>query len=153
MNVEIVDVGPKRLACVRNVGPYQQAAKAWDSLMAWAGPAGMLRPETEYLGFSHDDPNVTPADELRYDACITVPEGAEGEGNVQIREFAGGEYARYLHKGPYDGLMEVYVNLYTRWLPESGRESRQEPPFEKCLNDPNTTPPEELLTEVYIPLQ
>ncbi|TVM14531.1 GyrI-like domain-containing protein [Oceanidesulfovibrio indonesiensis] len=153
MNVEIVKVGPKKLACVRHAGPYQESFKAWGSLMARAASKGLQRPEAKYLGFSHDDPNVTPAAELRYDACITVHDGAEGDGDVQISELVGGEYAKYLHKGPYDGLMKVYSNLYTKWLPESGREARHEPPFGKCLNDPNSTPPEDLLTEVYIPLE
>lgn len=153
MDVEIVEVGPKRLACVRNVGPYEEAGKAWEKLGAWACPKGLFLPDTEYLGFSHNDPGTVPASELRYDACLTVADDVEGEGDVQIRRFAGGTYGKYLHKGPYEGLKQVYYDLYTKWLPASGREPRPEPPFDKCLNDPHSTPPEELLTEVHIPLK
>jgi AraC family transcriptional regulator len=36
------------------------------------------------------------------------------------------------------------------WLPDSGREPANAPPYEVYLNDARTTPPEELLTEICI---
>ena len=105
------------------------------------------------LGISHDDPDVTPADKLRYDACITVDGSFETEGEIGSQEVAGGEYAIITHKGPYDGLKETYRAIFGEWLPSSGREPRDIPCFEMYMNDPKDTPPEKLVTEIYIPLK
>ncbi len=37
--------------------------------------------------------------------------------------------------------------------PNSGRELRSEPSLEFYLNDPGSTKPEELLTDIYAPLE
>jgi len=33
---------------------------------------GTVRSQYPKLGIGHDDPDITPQDKLRYDACITV---------------------------------------------------------------------------------
>ena len=63
-----------RVAFMRHVGPYCEAGAAWERLQAWAGPRGLFGPRTLVLGVCHDDPEVTPADKVRYDACVTVDE-------------------------------------------------------------------------------
>lgn len=39
-----------------------------------------------------------------------------------------------------------------RWLPASGRDPSDRPPFEKYLNDPRITESDDLRTEIYLPL-
>ena len=56
------------------------------------------------------------------------------------------------HRGPYEGLGESYRWLYGVWLPASGREPRHAPPFEVYHNSPKDTPPDQLLTEIHLPL-
>jgi len=46
-------------------------------------------------------------------------------------------------------LEKPYDYLFGHWLPESGLEAANFPPFEEYLNDPKTTPPNELLTRIY----
>ena len=48
-------------------------------------------------------------------------------------------------------LSRTYERIYAGWLPESGREPLG-PCMEIYLNDPNTTPPADLRTEIWIPL-
>lgn len=153
MQVEIKTISPIRVAFVRHLGPYMQCATAWQKLCAWAGPRGLLGPNVICLGISHDDPDVTPADKIRYDACITVGPEVQPEGEVGVQEIAGGDYAVTTHRGPYEKLNETYARLCGQWLPTSRRELRSAPSFEIYKNDPATTPPPDLLTEVYVPLQ
>jgi len=56
------------------------------------------------------------------------------------------------YKGPYSGLAAAYRHLYGVWLPESGEEPSNAPPFEVYLNNPRDTAPEDLLTDVCVPL-
>ena len=153
MNVAIKNIAPLRVASVRHTGPYQECGTAWNTLCAWAGPKGLMGPNTRFLGLGYDNPEITPPEAIRYDACITVAEDVEAEGQVKIMEAFGGDYAVCMHQGPYEGLMEVYNYLYGPWMAQSGREYAESPAIEEYLNDPNTTPPEELRTAIYVPLK
>ena len=57
------------------------------------------------------------------------------------------------HHGPYDKLNETYAALMGQWLPAHGREPRMDPCLEFYLNDPQTTAPADLLTDVCVPLK
>jgi AraC family transcriptional regulator len=104
------------------------------------------------LGISHDDPEITPPERLRYDAALVVPDSVTGSGAVAIQEIGGGEYAAAMHRGPYDRLGETYAALCGQWLPASGREARNAPPLEFYRTSFGETPPEEFLTEIFVPL-
>ena len=152
MKVEIKDVQPMRVAFVRHVGPYPECGKAWETLCAWAGPNGYFQPGVQFIGLCYDDPDVTPSDKIRYDACITVEKfRPEGEIGAQIIE--GGLYAMTTHHGSYMKLSDTYAALCGGWIIENGYEIRSLPSFEVYLNDPNETPEEELLTDVYVPIE
>ncbi len=153
MNVEIVRLDPRRVAFVRHVGPYDQCEPAWGKLCGWAGPAGLLGPQTVMLGLCHDDPEVTQPERIRYDACLPVGPEVGPAGEVGIQEVAGGDYAKALHKGPFDQLKDTYAWVCGQWLPTKDREMRNLPSIEVYLNDPNETPAEELLVEIYVPLE
>ncbi|MEM7263951.1 MAG: GyrI-like domain-containing protein, partial [Planctomycetota bacterium] len=71
---------------------------------------------------------------------------------VEIVEVDGGEYAVLVHRGPYEKLGEVYGWLYGVWLAQSGRQPDQRPSIEIYLNNCAENPPEELRTEIRIPL-
>jgi AraC family transcriptional regulator len=143
---------PLRVAFVRHVGPYQECGAAWEKLWTFAAQYGLFSHETLRIGIGHDNPDVTPSDKLRYDACLTVDDRFQATGEVGVQELPGGEYAMVIHRGPYSGLPDVYRWLFREWLPTSGRELRSAPCFEVYVNDPATTPPEDLVTEICLPL-
>ena len=57
------------------------------------------------------------------------------------------------HVGPYTGLRQAYDYLYGKWLPESGEEPRDGPPFEIYENTPMDTAPEDLVTLICAPIR
>lgn len=152
MDVEIKTIAPIRVAFVRHTGPYSGCGAAWEKLCAFAGPRGLFGPQTRFLGICHDDPQITPSERIRYDACMTVNGAFQPVGEVGVQEVTGGEYAVTLHCGPYEKLHETYARLCGEWLPNTGREPAAAPSFEVYLNDPKTTRPEELRTLVHVPL-
>lgn len=153
MDVKIETVKPMQVAFVRHTGPYNECKKAWDSLCEWAAPKELLQKEAKYLGVGHDDPQVTPPDKIRYDACITVDDSVKAEGNVGIQTVGGGNYAVTTHQGPYENLEATYAELMGKWLPQSGQQMGDNLCFEMYLNDPEQTPPDELLTAIYISIK
>ena len=155
MDVKLITQGSVRVAFVRHVGPYDQCHGAWEKLCGWAGAKGLSGPGARFLGLCYDDPEITPSDEINYDACLAVGDDVEPEGEIGVQEIPGGEYAMVVHKGPYEELHKTYAWLCGKWLPDSGlqKEVRHAPSIEVYVNDQALTPPRELVTEVYVPLR
>lgn len=153
MKVRIEKIEPKPTVFLRHTGPYTQIGKKFQELQCWAAPRGILGPHTQVMGIYHDNPEVTPEDKLRSDAVLTVQGSIEVDGDVQSGKIPGGEYAVATHQGPYAKLAECYRWLYGKWLDQSGRLPADSPCFERYVNDPTTTPEDELLTEIYIQLK
>lgn len=164
MDVKVKVFKPVLAACLRHVGPYDSCGPAWGQLCGLLGPAGLLAAEGTAYGISYDNPDTTPIEKCRMDVCFTLPEGVDANTPalaklLQTTELFtqhignGGEYACVLIKGPYSLLHPAYRSLFGEWLPQSGREPGDSAGFEAYYNDPTTTPPEELLSEIFIPLK
>ncbi len=70
MEVKIVHRGPARGAFMRHVGPYSDVGKTWNRFLPALGKEGLLGGDTQFIGICHDDPEVTPPERIRYDACV-----------------------------------------------------------------------------------
>ena len=112
------------------------------------------RSKMRYFGISHDDPQVTNEDKLRYDAAILAPHGAKEKGEIGRQTLKGGKYAIFTHHGSYYGLEEAFNKIFLKWLPDSKEnfdESRSV--FCEYFNmEYVKTEPEKLVTKLYIPL-
>lgn len=150
--VEVKELAPMRIVCVRHVGPYNEVGAASSRFMSWAGRRGLLGPGMKMIGIVHDDPEVTPADKIRYDAAVVVTRPVQPEGDFGVTELAGGTYAVFTHKGPYEETDKTYRKIFGGWLPASGRQLRDAPAFEQYLNSPRDTRPENLVTLIHVPL-
>ncbi len=153
MKVKIERKEPIRVAFMRHVGPYAEVGATWDKLLPRLGKEGWLGGAALFIGICHDDPEVTPPDKIRYDACVSVDESFQPSGDIGVQLIPGGEYAVTTHFGPYEKLGETYTRLLGQWLPRSGRELRPTPCFEVYLNDPQSTEPADLVTDLYAPMQ
>ena len=152
MTVEIQDRAPMRIATVPHKGPPQQIGQAFDRLMAWAGPKGVVMPPAVGVAVYLDDMSVVPPAEQRALAGITVGPEVAGDETVTIHEVPAGRYAVLLYRGPYAQIGKGYEELFG-WLPASGEEPAHAPCVEVNLNDPRKTAPADLLTELCLPLK
>ena len=151
MQFEVKERPATEVAFVRHIGPYEEVGSAWQALCQWAGPKGLLGPKTQTFSLCYDDPEVTPKDKIRYEACIPVAIEVQAEGKVGRQRLAAGRYAVALHRGSYAGLQQSYDGLCGA-IAEKGIEIRSEPSIEVYLNDPNTTPEAELRVEIWMPV-
>jgi len=152
MHVQIETLAPKHVAYIRHTGPYTQVGPVWGRLFSWAAPKGLLGPHMEYFGLCYDDPDVTPPDRLRYDACLVVGPGVKPENDFGVQDVDGGSFATTVHTGPYRTLGATYSALCGAWLPSNGRRLGPPPSVEFYLNDPRSTPEEQLRTRVCVRL-
>lgn len=153
MHVDLKELPELRVAAIRHVGPYSRISEAFQRLGEIAARAGLIRhPGTEMLALYHDDPEATPADELRSDAALTVPNDLALPSGVTEIRIPAGRYACTTHIGPYTTLGDAWAQFMGSWLPQSGHRVGDGPSFEIYRNDPTQTPPEKLRTEMYLPI-
>ncbi|NKC33106.1 AraC family transcriptional regulator [Falsiroseomonas selenitidurans] len=151
--VTIRDEPALRLATLAHRGPYMGIGTRFDLLAAWARARGLEGPATRWIGLFHDDPGSVPADALRAEAAMTVPEGVEASDGVILRTLPPTRLAVLVFRGPYAELERAYRRLYRDWLPGSGEEPADQPAREEYLNDCRSLPPAEWLTAVMLPLR
>ena len=132
MNVSVKTLPDFHVACMRNIGPYgpTQIPPLWETLMAWAQPRGLVTGDTPTLGISYDDPEVTPPEKCRYDACIVVPGDFAAESAVQVKDIPGGKYAVSEYVGTAADIMHSWSRIFSEWLPSSGFQPDNRPCFE-----------------------
>ncbi len=151
-DVEIREMPPFRLAALAHQGAYPEISRAFESLYAILVSRGLLGKIGNGIAIYHDDPSSLPESELRSHAAVTLNEGTPVPNGLEPYNLPGGRAAVLTYKGPYAGLPTVYDYLYGSWLANSQEEPAAHPSYEVYLNDPSQTAPEDLVTEVCIPL-
>lgn len=63
-----------------------------------------------------------------------------------------GRWARFEHKGPYNTMWQTILSIYANWVIPNNYELNDCSIVQHYVNDANTTPSDELLTHLYIPL-
>jgi AraC family transcriptional regulator len=107
------------------------------------------------LAITPDNYDVVPHEQCRIDAGVVLKAGVQVElasDEVAIQVLPAGRWAVFIHKGPYDTLWQSWNVAYRDWLPRSNERPRDVPPVEIYLNNINNTPPEQLRTEILIPI-
>lgn len=153
LNPEIRQIDDMKVIYIQAIGDYNNVGPAWGRLCEFAGRRGLFGPQTKMFGLSHDDPEITEASKLRYDACIAINKEMEPEGEIGVKTVAGGKYAVFVHKGPYRELQKSYNDIFRNWLPESKCELGESAPLEFYLNDPDKVEAEDLRTEICVPIK
>ena len=153
MQVEIKEKPELRAAAVRHVGPYNQIGEAFGRLDAIVRPAGLLKPDTQMIAIYHDDPESTPADQLRSDAAITVSSGDAVPKGLSEQRVPAGRYACTTYVGPYEKLGDAWARFMGEWLPASGHRIGDGVSYEVYLNNPMNEPDKrKLKTQMCIPI-
>lgn len=150
---KIMELEPKNLIYVALTGEYGTLdyGKAYEQLWAVVKSQKLFTKGIESICVSYDDPKITEASLQRSEVSLAIHKPAQPEGNVSCKTLAGGKYAVFFYQGSYAQLSAV-CDAAMRWVVESEYELRDEPMFEKYLNDARRTPEEKLKTEIYIPI-
>ncbi len=143
-----------RVAALAHLGPYNTIGAAFDRLGAIAGPAGLLAsPAAQMIAVYHDDPETTPAAQLRSAAGVSVAAGAAIPQPLKELRLPAGRWACTLHRGPYAGLGDSWQRLLGQWLPASGLRLGRGECYELYLNHPGMAREDDLQTLIYVPVE
>ncbi len=118
--VEIKEMPEMKVVYIRHTGQFNQIGKAYEKLMKWAGPRGLLNfPETKTITFYHDDPSITAIEKVRQDACVTVNTDVKVEGEIGKAVIPAGKYAVGRFQIDEMGFEKAW-NTMCLWITESG---------------------------------
>ncbi|AEV36515.1 transcriptional regulator, AraC family [Pseudovibrio sp. FO-BEG1] len=151
--VEIKEVPERSLQALFHRGSYFEMGVVFSKLAAMLSSRGVIRKCGPIVGIYYDDPSIVPLDELRSHVGAVVPQNFANTEGLEPLVIPSGRCAVLKHKGPYAGLRGAFHYLYGVWLPTSGEEAADQPCYEVFLNSPTNTAPEDLLVEIFLPLQ
>jgi effector-binding domain-containing protein len=146
---------PEQQVAVTTVtGPYEGLGPATGGLFGWVMQKGLVpmgAPTYVYL----KDP-TSAASPAEYVTEVSVPvvsmgEAPAAEGGYEVRTVPAMEIAWRLEQGAYDQVAARYADL-AKWAAENGYEIAGSPGM-TCFNDPQNTPPEQLLNLLYYPVR
>jgi AraC family transcriptional regulator len=133
-------------------GPFAEVAPPlWNELMPFLQ---RMDPQSirEFLGISGIDKTRSGEDAMIYQAGVALAhEPANLPPALQSRTIKSGPYARFLLTGPYSQIWMAFDRIF-KTLAEKKVELRPEFCIENYLNDPRTTPEDQLLTELLVPI-
>ena len=152
-SVQITAFPGLSLATLPHAGDYLEIGAAFDRLFILASDRGLIRDGARSFAVYYDDPEQVAKQDLRSEAGVEVAPEEEVTEPLRRLELPAGRCAVLEHVGPYSELDTAYAWLFGSWLPGSGEQTADFPVFEEYLNDPKNTPPSELRTLIYLPLE
>ena len=126
---------------------------AFGQLMRYLGEHNLMGKMRHCVAI-YPDP-VEVGREARFDAGAIFVDGVEPTAidGLAYQTLPAGRWAVFRHVGPYDTLWQTWQTAYRDWLPTSDEELRDAIPFEDYVNDASQVAPEDLLTDILIPIK
>jgi AraC family transcriptional regulator len=151
--IEIKEMPGFKVIYCRHTGQFNQIGKAYEKLMKWAGPRGLLNfPDTKTITVYHDDPSVTSIDQVRQSACITVEKDVKVEGEIGKMKLQGGKYAVGHFEIDETGFEKAW-NTMCLWFTESGYQPGEGHPYELYYNSPDEDSRRRFILDICIPVK
>lgn len=112
MNKEIIP--SCSIAYIRQIGAYgERNIQTMEQLKHWARTNSMLDNDAVILGIAQDDPQTTPPENCRYDACILLAdEHFPASDNVQHGKIVGGKYAVFTVEHTAEAVERVWTEIF-----------------------------------------
>jgi effector-binding domain-containing protein len=142
---EIVTWPETHYLYIEKIGPFQNAApQAWKEMHQLVSKISENNKITGYISLYKVGPKIYRAGVSLAAPPQRLPDGLEYTG------FGGGKYNRFVLTGPYSDLpaasRRVFELIAERKIPV-----RDDFFIENYVNDPRTTPEQELVTEILVP--
>lgn len=114
MKIAMEDIPLSPIAYIRRTGAYGiENIQTMEQLKCWASANHLMNDETVIYGIAHDNPQMTPPEECRYDACIVLTATQLPEKNgVQLGEITGGKYAVFTTEHTAEAVKQLWTELF-----------------------------------------
>ena len=130
---------------IEKIGPFQDTApQAWKDLHQLVPRISEHNKIMGYMSLYKVEPKIYRAGVSLAAGPKNLPEGP------QNAKFKGGKYSRFVLTGPYSDLPEACGRVFGI-VSETKTQLRDDYCIENYVNDPRTTPEQQLVAEILIP--
>jgi effector-binding domain-containing protein len=142
---ELVNWPEMHYVFVERIGPFMEnAGAAWQQVHPLAPAVLENNRITGYMALYKMGPKIYRAGFSLAGPPVKLPDG------LKYEMIHGGKYVRFELTGPYDHLPQASGRAWAI-VAEKKIEVRDDFAIENYINDPRTTPPEQLVTHIMIP--
>ena len=142
---EVVTWPETHFVFVEKTGPFQTSApEAWGSAHASIAELSKQNQVTGYMSLYKRGPTIYRAGFALSAAPVDLPDG------LNYEKFAGGRYTRFILTGSYMQLPQASGQAWDT-VAEKKIPLRDDFAIENYINDPRTTPEDQLVTQILIP--
>jgi effector-binding domain-containing protein len=142
---EIVNWPETHYVFLEKIGPFQDTApKAWNEVHPIAAAISENNKITGYMSLYKVGPKVYRA------GLALAAEPKNLPANLRYEKFKGGKYSRFTLTGSYGQLGEASGRVF-EIVGEKKIPMRDDYCIENYVNDPRTTPEDQLVTQILIP--
>ena len=149
--IEIREIKKMELACVPAIG-HNNIAAAYQKLMSWAAPLGLLNENTKMVTVYHDSFKVTEADKVRTEACMVLSQPVKLTGEVKLSTIENGKFIVGRFEIVLDDFEKAWIGLFI-WMNENGYKKADRNIFELYHNNFNDHPEKKAIVDFYIPVE
>jgi len=148
--VTIQDNAPFTYAYLEGNGPYNQIGAKIGALMQEISKQQLQGDGAPFGLYLNSPQEVKSEAELKWRVGIPVSKKVPVAAPLLKDEFNFTKVARYLYTGPYEKVPESYAKIF-QYIGANGYQMAG-PIMEQYWNDPMTVKPEQLMTEIIIPV-
>lgn len=113
---------------IRHHGYNEEIKKCWQKLQTFVLSNDIQ--SYSQIAIYHDNPIITPLKDCNYVACLAIEDAqVPREINLPSFELNSGVYAEFSAKGYNDDILKLVQWIYHEWLPTSGYETTNKPPY------------------------
>ena len=117
-----------RVYYIRHHGYNEEIKNCWQKLQTFI-LSNDIQNYTQ-IAIYHDNPIITPLKDCNYVACLAI-EDEQLPNKINLPSFSlnAGVYAEFSAEGYNDDILKLVQWIYHEWLPSSGYETTNKPPF------------------------
>lgn len=127
----------------------------WGQLFEYAASQGLLSESPSVFTEIQDDNEISSNLNYRYNlGLMIVPTHSFKPGGLfKVKSHPLRKYAKFIHQGPHEDALNTFKRIYAHWMLDVKLELEDLPILEFYLDDSDTTAPEDLMTEIFIPIK
>jgi len=151
-NVIVKEMPEMQAIYCRHTGDFNGIGKVYEKLFKFAGPRGLIKPDSHTVTVYHDDPSVTEIGKVRQSACLIVDSDVKVEGEIGKMIIPAGKFAVGHFEIDVTQFEEAW-NTMCVWFTESGYEPGEDNPYEFYYCDPENHPEHKFVLDICIPVK
>jgi len=153
-HAKIVDFPETLVATMEHRAAPSQIGHTIRKFIEWRKKNNLPPSKNKTFNLIYDDPDITEPEDFRFDVCCSIDYAVEENSNgIMSKVISGGKCAVVRHIGSDDSIGSAVQYLYGEWLNNSDFEIRDFPLFFERVSFFPEVSENEMITDVYLPIE